>query len=282
MKQKYNSYEGLEEKVIDMYLNEKKSAIKIDNELCIGWHSVYKILEDRGIKRRTNKENYKMIFDDTYFEKIDTEHKAYHLGFLMADGTILNSRHCSKQVKLDLAVEDREEVEKFCDDLVIDKKRIKVYPHYNTVGQDVCRIIVNSDKLCEDLYRFGVTPRKSLTLKFPVGLLPENTPVHFIRGYFDGDGSISGKFGCPQFKMGGTSEFLEETQKIFMNDLGLRKTKFDQRWPERKNNNYSLGYGGRRQIVRIREWLYKDATIYLSRKYNKFQTYGGITYGDKK
>lgn len=60
------------------------------------------------------------------------------------------------------------------------------------IGKEYSRIQISSKTLTADLLKLGCTPRKSLTLKFPNdGIFKSNDLIrHFIRGYFDGDGSV--------------------------------------------------------------------------------------------
>lgn len=62
---------------------------------------------------------------------------------------------------------------------------------YQSKGNTKLRytIQIGSKKLYEKLLKLGFTPNKSLTLVFPN--IPDNVLRHFLRGYFDGDGSTS-------------------------------------------------------------------------------------------
>ena len=154
------------------------------NEVCIK-HKTDKFtfanyLRSKGISCRR-----KVFFDDTLFEDIDNEEKAYWLGFLFADGNITYDLDKTKyKIELGLATIDYNHLEKYKTFLKYNKD-IKFRSSTNS-----CRIIVGSKKACEDLIKLGCTPKKSLILKFPKNIR-EDLLSHFIRGYFDGDGSIS-------------------------------------------------------------------------------------------
>ena len=131
-----------------------------------------------------------------HFEKIDSEEKAYWLGFLYADGYISFSEN---KIELSLAEKDVHHIEKFRDFLGINN-RICYRPSVKAY-----RLSFRSDKCKQDLINQGCTPRKSLTLKFPTSKqVPYELIRHFIRGYFDGDGWFSNTKCCFQVGLIGT------------------------------------------------------------------------------
>ena len=93
-----------------------------------------------------------------------------------------------------------------------------------------------------------------------------------MRGYFDGDGCLSkdSKRNRYMFSVLGTLEFISSYQKILVDICGCNVTKLGQRHPDRCNNNYTMTYGGKQSINNILDFLYKDATVFLDRKYIKY------------
>jgi hypothetical protein len=89
---------------------------------------------------------------------------------------------------------------------------------------------------------------------------------HFIRGYFDGDGSFSKGSGHEYvFKICGTKEMLEELGQR----IGFPNRKFTKRHKDKKNN-YQLEIGGRQQVLKIGNYMYNNATIFLERKHKRY------------
>ncbi|MDL2302602.1 LAGLIDADG family homing endonuclease, partial [Lachnospiraceae bacterium OttesenSCG-928-D06] len=138
----------------------------------------------------------KYYYDEHYFQQIDSEHKAYWLGFLYADGHIEPLRKGNKikayRIEIGLSAVDKSHLELFLHD--IDSNAPLTYK--KTIIRDKtyesCRVRINNTNMCRDLISLGCVPQKSLTLTFPSEeLLPGNYVRHFIRGYFDGDGCIS-------------------------------------------------------------------------------------------
>lgn len=195
------------------------------------------------------------------FNYIDTEEKAYWLGFLYADGSIHRN-----EVALGLHTQDENHIIKF--KLFMEYEAPIKYPKPNC-----CRISITNKSIAEDLIEKGCFRRKSSILKFPTeSQVPNHLISHFMRGYFDGDGCLSKhvKRNRYSFSVLGTYEFISRYQDILIETCGCNRTKLGQRHPDRPNNNYTLVYGGRKDIKNILDFLYKDATVYLDRKYNKY------------
>ena len=105
---------------------------------------------------------------------------------MYADG---NVRKRKNQSIIQIKVNDHEIIEKFIKSI---NGNMSVSHYTNSVGKTISAIHLTSDKMFSDLIKQGCIPNKSLILTFPNKYqVPENLINHFIRGYFDGDGSIS-------------------------------------------------------------------------------------------
>ena len=127
---------------------------------------------------------------------------------------------------------------------------------------------MTSQKTVDDLKEKGVIELKTYDITFPTfEQVPEHLIHHFIRGYFDGDGSIC--YGIQnntrrwQINFTGTYLLLEGINKFFNKTNKLYK----------HNNAFELKYTGTNQLLNIINILYKDATIYLDRKYDLIQDF---------
>lgn len=120
-----------------------------------------------------------------------------------------------------------------------------------------------------DLISHGIVKNKSLILTFPE--IRTDMIRHYIRGYFDGDGSLSRTTSRSklkweyQCKIMGTKEFLEEVQRC----IGYPEKKLFQRNDDGKNTYY-ISIGGNKQVEKIMDFLYKDANVYLDRKHERY------------
>lgn len=113
------------------------------------------------------------------FHIIDTEEKAYWLGFLYADGYV--SKY--NQIEVSLSLEDEEHLIK-----------LKQFINTNTniiKDEHRCRLLFCSKELANDLAQLGCVNNKSLILQFPTEQqVPQELIRHFLRGYVDGDGCL--------------------------------------------------------------------------------------------
>ena len=132
-----------------------------------------------------------VIVNHDYFETIDCERKAYWLGMLMADGNIIYKSENCKIVSLHLNTNDKYIVEEFAKDIETDltvKDYTYEYGDRKIKHDSILRI--HSTKMADDLAKHNVMPRKSYK-QFGLPSINNDYMRHFIRGLFDGDGSIS-------------------------------------------------------------------------------------------
>ncbi len=116
-----------------------------------------------------------------YFKVIDTDEKAYWLGFIAADGAVFcNGRQYS--ITLDLQPGDLHWLERFRDTIAL---AATITRH----GTRSCSVSIGSKEMFQDLIALGIGPRKSNTLEWPS--IPEPFVIPFLLGYFDGDGSFT-------------------------------------------------------------------------------------------
>jgi len=141
-------------------------------------------------------------------------------------------------------------------------------------SQNQYRLAISNKHISQKLTELGCGKAKTHKLTFPTEeQVPNHLIRHFIRGYFDGDGCVS-RNKQKLFSIVGTINFLIPLQEILIKELNFSKTKLDQRHKERNDNIRSLRYCGINQCISFRDWLYKDATIYLERKKIFFDNIG--------
>jgi adenosine deaminase len=71
----------------------------------------------------------------------------------------------------------------------------------------------------------------------------------------------------------GTFEFLTKVQNIFQQEIGVSPTSLQIKCKKRMTNNYQFAIGGNKKVQKVLEWIYKDSTIHLERKFNRFQEF---------
>ena len=232
-----------------------------------GRNALAKMLEELGVKTTSGNHYRKYFFNFNFFEKVDNELIAYWLGFLYADGCILpQNKYGEQEFKIAINEMDLELLEKFKEDIK------STYPirYDHSKNNSIVIQSLRSQKTVEDLKKLGCFENKSLSLQFPTSeQVPEEYIHHFIRGYFDGDGSISKYQKKENYKYSyhinivGTQDFITKLYNYFQ---------MGSIYPDkRKQNSWYLNIGGNKQVQKVYEIMYKNATRYMKRKYDKFQ-----------
>jgi hypothetical protein len=163
--------------VREMYVDEDIPREAIIARLGRTWRSVCHKANELGVVRP--KPNTVQARRD-YFRVLDTDEKAYWLGFIAADGTVVAGPR-QYSVILDLQPRELHWVQRFRDTLA---PGATITKH----GERSYAVCVASQELVGDLLRYGIGPRKSNTLEWPK--IPEHAVIPFLLGYFDGDGCL--------------------------------------------------------------------------------------------
>ena len=203
-----------------------------------------------------NKNNQKYKYNNDFFEYIDTEEKAYWLGFIYADGYIGKT---GRTLEIGLKASDKKHLHKItkviCPDLSVTHRKINKH--------SACRVIMSSKDLVTNLIKHGCVNAKSMIITFPN--IPKDLTRHFLRGYFDGDGCISGQLISFH---SGSLVFLETIQKLLKENIeGYSEVTIHK---DKRSNSRVLQKGTINVSLPILKWLYADSSVYLDRKYRKF------------
>ncbi len=220
--------------------------------------TIFKMLRENNIFLLNLGRFKKRVFCDTGFFMNLSPVSAYWAGFIAADGTLFNR---DKSVTITLNKRDTRHLHKFI-------KAIKSNARVGyTESNNSAHVSIRSKPLYDSLLKLGITPNKSLTIKYvkiPLSLIP-----HFIRGTFDGDGWISGKKVTHiQFGIAGNRPFLQQIQDALIKRCNINRVKLYLL--SQRGKAYKLQYTGS-QIFRILNFLYKKSSYQtrLDRKYQK-------------
>jgi hypothetical protein len=253
--------------VIDKYRHQYKLS---DIALNIGCSraQIDKILSKETY--RTRPHSYKHKIDHKYFDKINTEKKAYIFGFLCADGSV--SKKSVSQLKITLQEADKDILEIIRANL----KSSSPIDEYTYKGKRYCRISFYSKQICGRLKKYGCGVNKTDHLTWDDIKLPRKLMRHFVRGYFDGDGCISfwlqkEKYLKGHWNITSTKAFATGLRKFIYDTFGYL-CYVSQRHKNNPNNK-TIELSGNRQIISIMNWMYNDASIYLQRKKHKYEEY---------
>jgi uncharacterized protein (DUF433 family) len=262
-------------KIVELY-QQGLSAPQIAEQFDIEHTMVLRYLEKNGINRRSAEECHrKYAINEHFFDNIDTEEKAYFLGFLYADG---GNNIDANFVRIDLARKDKDILEKLASLIYLNnplqhiknQDREKEYKGQKVIYH-TSYFNINSKYICHKLEALGCPAKKSLIITFPEWLTDPELQKHFIRGYYDGDGGVSltdVKTRSANTKIVSTLEFCKTMSKIIELNSNI---KFGEPYNDVEEKNvYSIRLSGNRQIIHFLDWLYKNSSIHLNRKYNLY------------
>lgn len=245
-------------------------------ELKINPETLRKYMNSYDLERK-QPALHKCNFD---FFKNDTEEVFYWAGMLASDGSVTDKGKSKNCISLGLATKDIAHLEKYKTALQAEHpiySYVRKNPYFNTPGKHAeflysSELKIYSVEMVEDLKRFNIGPRKSITYTIPDWMKEHQLRRHFLRGLYDGDGHLGIAYppnsNVLQYKINisGSLECVSEVKNILENDLGGLRPKIPSKDGEK--NCYVVSYGGNKVFRRIYEYLYKDSTIYLDRKFN--------------
>lgn len=221
------------------------------------------------------KSHSKYTVDHDIFQE-ESERAFYLAGFIAADGCIRISKtnktrdYINHRLVIALSRDDKEHLlviknllestHPVHDYLIENSKR---NPEWNDVWES--KLMITSKQIVEDLKKFNIGPRKSLSLKFPKWLEKHPLVNHFMRGYFDGDGSffINSELSYDRLccSTRGTKKFLRSFKRVLERNCGFKGGNVDT-----SERAAQLRFKGEFSL-KVRDFLYQGATIYLDRKY---------------
>jgi len=245
------------EKLLKLAKTLKYSAPKLAEIFNCSASTIIRTLAYNSIRLPNfGKFKRKYHLNDSFFKELNPV-SAYWLGFIAADGT-LNRR--DNGLKIGLNKSDDVHLKKF-----INAIGFKGKIHY-VKSNNSASVEVYSKDIIKTLLSYGITSNKSLTIREVK--TPDHLMSHFIRGVYDGDGSISGyRRTHLQFMIAGNRPFMEQIQEILIKECNLNKTRI---YPL-KGKAHKVQYTGI-QVLKILNFIYKDSNqgIRLDRKYGKF------------
>lgn len=250
--------DNIEEHIVQEY-NNGMSSEKIAEKLALNASTVCRVLKRRGVELKNAKYfNRKYQINESFLDVIDTQEKAYFLGFMYADGAVHKE---APSFKLELHVQDIDILEKF--------QKLLFIGEVSKIGIDRVKyryFSIRSKRLKDKLIEHGCVPAKTFKVRLPP--LSEELMPHFLRGVYDGDGCINiCESGRVRVILTGYSNFLLDIKEYLASKHGisglLRADENDRVADLIVSRNYDA-----QQFL---EFLYTGANIYLDRKYAKYQ-----------
>jgi hypothetical protein len=291
------------EKLKWLYYRENKSLEDIAKEYGCSRPTIMNIMKKYGLIRRgRSKARIEAIkkgkFDGFEYHTIDEKffgewspEMAWVLGLLFTDGTIDNTRVAIYSVDIDLL----EKIKTLLKSTKPVQKRTQSYDK----TKHIYEFGFYREKMRDDLFKLGLQERKSLIMVFPD--IPEEYMRHFIRGCWDGDGSIFfDKNRLVASYISGSKKFIERLveelykigickrdpfhiykktgERILIPITDEMNSKYqDGRLPliifrDKRANAYYIKVRGKENIDKLFHYFYDgaDESMYLTRKYNVF------------
>ena len=264
----------IEEKIVKLYTDGYHTY---DIAALLGMYqgTVHKVIKRNNITTRTMHDYYiRDDFNYKFFDEINDEASAYFLGLMFADGNNY-IKSGDYQVAIKLQAEDKHILDTFRSFLAPNMELI-FSPRKQKHHKDGYLFRIDSKTISNQLTALGCVPAKALVLQYPT--IPYHLQNHFIRGYFDGDGSINYYNKVFKSKISrryavsitSSKYFCEENIKIIKQFTNLNM--YSRLAHKNLGNDITttISIGGNQQVYQLMCWLYKDAAIFFKRKHDKF------------
>lgn len=256
------------ENIIKLYTVDKMTI----NTIRLKYHcrsvTISEILQKNGVKVISHRATVNSELKHDYFSNIDTECKAYLLGFITADGNVSYRKRKTPSGVLSLTVQEK--------DIAIIQLLKSELNSYAKIGYDkrenkhAYYIKVTSNQIVSDLSKYYVVPQKTYCLeRIYTDFENEDLLRHYLRGLIDGNGCIThskGKSNWMVYYCG----YNESLVRSFQYEID-RLLNFDK---HRKiidcKSSYRASWNGNNCKL-ICQYLYGDANYYLTRKYLKVE-----------
>lgn len=244
----------------------EKTKQEISNHLCRSQDAIQLKARKLGIKKYPYTCNYK------FFKKIDTEEKAYWLGFMTADGWVsMNKETNSGVIGVELQHSDIEHLKKFNKSIngnykISERKRECPISKKNKIIH-TCVLRIFSLSMYQDLINIGFSNNKSFDANIP--FLSNDLYRHFIRGYFDGNGTVYVSNQRLGVRFCTASKTLNERLISILKTEGIELSSIEM-INENGNVIYYPEAKTKQDKINLLDYMYKNSSVYLDRKYKKY------------
>ena len=269
---KNNLLKDKKELVIQMF-KDCINLTQIANKVGHGESSIWRMINAEGLETGANNKPYDV--DLHFFDKIDTWEKGYCLGMWYSDGNVMKDL-----IRIQLVKDDEQ--------ILHDIKRIMKYEgpiHYikrkNSNSRDMVSLCIGRKDLSIALIKLGCVTNKSLILKFPTpNIVPDELMSAFLLGVMDGDGSVSLRSNGKTVNVGfsGIKGFLDEVNNYLNKKLGVNGVFYFRKV---ESNTGSLWFNKVAESLKILNYLYNGATMFLKRKHDNYLI-GKSFYGESR
>jgi hypothetical protein len=227
------------------------------------WKSIGDWLGNKLARRSAYNRKYSV--NENFFKEWSYD-MSYILGFWFADGCIYKSTFLLSQHKNDKYI-----LRNISKVMEYDHKLVK------RCDSNVREIRIYSEKIVKDIKSLGGKEKKSLDVSFPN--IPKEYFSDFVRGYFDGDGSVSvskdGKRLYTSFTTASSKFAYGFFDSLKKNVGGLNGGVSEKK---RDNGKYYNIWFSKNDAIRLRDFMYSSKSkLRLKRKYNLLYSVGKIS-----
>lgn len=266
--------EKLKNEIIDFYKSKPMSISNVAKKYNFCNITIRRILKNIPLYSKTQINNPNI--NEDFFQIIDDEFKAYFLGLIIADGNIFDPKGTDhpgqKWISITLDDNDIYMLEKF-------KEITGTSTKVASDGRGSSYVAIRSDKMANDLEKYGVIPQKSFKTRFPFEV-DKKYYRHLIRGIIDGDGSIqtywhTPKDGRKRFKHSisccGTHRLMSEMIDVITKELKLEFKPVVYDYKNRTLSEFKVT--NINDMLKFGNWLYDKSNIYLYRKKDNYDMF---------
>ncbi len=247
--------------IIKMYEVDRISTAAIGKKFNVTDHTVSSYLKSLGCNVSRKRSRTPIL--SNYFEKIDTQNKAYFLGLIAADGSVFQ---CNKgKIVFSISLIDKDLLDLLSIEICGSDKLVReVKRKYRDGNSKMYEIKFSDEIFTNNLISNGILINKTFTLDFPN--IDEEFISHYIRGYLDGDGTVYKFSGKLFIAFYGNKIFIPKLRDYLYNN-NILETKYaiiD------RGNHCSIHISSKKANLSMYNYIYNNSNIYLKRKKSIF------------
>lgn len=243
--------------IIDLYVNQGWTIKQIEAKYHSGHCFVSNYLHSQGVE--INRRKINRLLKEDYFDNIDTPNKAYFLGLLFTDGSIIKDNQRQDSIQLELIETDKKILELLCNEL--NAKCQLSYKKRDDRENGTFTFSIRSNKISQALSKYNIIPNKTYDVNQVI--IPDKFKIDYLRGFIDGDGSIYYSQNHWYLSICSHSKsIIEQVSKEINNLFNFQSKKIQV-----SNNVYKYTWNSNQTITILNLLYSQDITCVIERKF---------------